>query len=253
MSFTGKVVLITGASSGIGAATAIGFARDGANVVIVGRNESKLNNVSDSCAKLGNKPLMIIADISKDEDAKLIIDKTIEKFGKLDILVNNAGLTKFGTLLDGNILAAYDGIMSVNVRAHINMTSLAAQHLKVTKGNIINVSSVAGKCLSPVASMSMYYVSKAAMDHFTRCAALELSTVGVRVNSVSPGIVQTDLLENAGVYHLKFEETANSFPLQRISQPSEVSDIIMYLASDKAIGITGSDFVVDNGHLIKGQ
>ncbi|XP_045491159.1 glucose 1-dehydrogenase-like [Colias croceus] len=251
MSFVNKVVLVTGASSGIGAVTAIAFAKEGASVAIIGRKEDKLKEVAEKCEDVGPKALIIKADISVDDDAKRVVEDVIKNFGKLDVLVNNAGLTCFGSILEGNLLNAYDDTMKVNVRAHINVTALAAPHLVKTKGNIVNVSSIAAHSIPEHASMIPYYVSKAAMHHFTKCAALELSRRGVRVNSVSPGPVKTDFLVNAGVTHIKLEDMSDSTPLQRVSESSEVADVILFLASNKAVGVTGSDYVVDNGFLVK--
>ncbi|CAF4791301.1 unnamed protein product [Pieris macdunnoughi] len=228
MIFSNKVVLVTGASSGIGAATAIEFAKEGAIVAIVARNEEKLNNVANEIEK-----------------------QVITKLGKLDVLVNNAGLTRFGSILEGNILQSYDEIMKVNVRAHINITTLATPHLIKTQGNIVNISSVAGKTLPSYSSMISYHISKAELTHFSRCAALELANKGVRVNIVSPGPVKTDLLENAGVGFMKFEDVSDDAPLKRVSESVEVADIVLFLASNKARGITGSEYVADNGWCLR--
>ncbi|XP_059046908.1 3-oxoacyl-[acyl-carrier-protein] reductase FabG-like [Achroia grisella] len=249
MSFSNKVVIVTGSSSGIGAATAVQFAKEGANVVIVGRKEDKLKNVFEICSRSGNTPLLIKADISNDDDAKRVISETINKFGKIDVLVNNAGISDGGTILDGTILKAYDSIMAVNVRAAVHLTALAAPHLVQTKGNIVNISSVAGK-IATIAGYLAYAVSKAALDHFTRGAALELSSSGVRVNSISPGPVRTDIIENSGILNMSWDDMGNMTPLKRCSEPDEIAEIVLYLASEKARGITGSDFVSDNGALL---
>ncbi|CAG5049601.1 unnamed protein product [Parnassius apollo] len=145
MSFTGKVVFISGARSGIGAAAAIEFAKQDADVVIIGRNEAKMNNVYKQCETHGKKPLVIKADISKDKEAKAAINKTIDKFGKLDILVNNAGIMRLGSILYGNLLESHDEVMSTNLRVVMHLTTLAAPHLIKTKGNIINISSIGVK------------------------------------------------------------------------------------------------------------
>ncbi|XP_059046913.1 3-oxoacyl-[acyl-carrier-protein] reductase FabG-like [Achroia grisella] len=249
MSFTDKVVIVTGASSGIGAATAVVFAKEGANLVIVGRNEDRLNKVAEQCASSGNQPLIVKADMTNDDDVKKIVTDTIEKFGKIDVLVNNAGMSVSGSILNGDLLKAYDETLAVNLRAVVHLTALATPHLVETKGNIINISSIAGKMVTTSLSLP-YSISKAAIDHFTRGAALELAPSGVRVNSVSPGPVKTDFFDNAGTV-ISWEIIASRIPLKRCSEPEEVGDIILYLASDKAKGITGSDFVCDNGGLLK--
>lgn len=246
MSFTNKVVLVTGASSGIGAATAKSFSKEGADVAMVGRNEAKLKKVAQECANIGKSPLVIIADLAKDEDADRVIKETVEKYGKLDVLVNNAGLAIFGCLSDGKAVSAYDEIMRVNVRAVIQLTTLATPHLIKTKGNVVNISSVVGKMVLKVPQYLSYAISKAAIDHFTRYAAVELASSGVRVNAVSPGPVRTDFLDNCGA-SMTWDELGSYQPLKRVSEPEEIADIVLFLASDKAKGVTGSDYVCDNG------
>ncbi|KAI5633484.1 enoyl-(Acyl carrier protein) reductase domain-containing protein [Phthorimaea operculella] len=253
MSFKNKVVLVTGAGSGIGAATAVLFAKEGADVAMVDKNEEKLDAVADKVATIGNKPCVIYADVSKDADVQRIVKETIANFGKLDVLINNAGFVNSGTILDGKIVEAYDAIMKVNVRAAIHLTTLAAPHLAATKGNIVNTSSAASMYVPVNSAINAYAISKAALDHFTRGAALELAASGVRVNSVNPGPVDTDLIKNAGVA-TKIGNHSNHAQLtafKRTLDPEEIADLIVYLASDKARGITGSNFVIDNGLLLK--
>ncbi|XP_063368706.1 3-oxoacyl-[acyl-carrier-protein] reductase FabG-like [Cydia amplana] len=253
MSFCGKVVIVTGASSGIGAAAAILFTKEGARVAIVGRNENKLSNVAKQCAGKGETPLVIKADVSNEEEAKSIVQQTIDKFGKLDVLINNAGFTKPGSLLDGKILEAYDDIMKTNVRAVIHLTTLAAPHLIKTKGNIINTSSVVSLRVLSAPTQAAYCISKAALDHFTRCAALELAPSGVRVNSVNPGPVRTDALENAGVMNADavWDSYKSKTALNRIGEPEEIAEVMLFLASDRARSITGSIYLSDNGFILK--
>ncbi|XP_050353021.1 uncharacterized oxidoreductase TM_0325-like [Nymphalis io] len=247
MGFKNKVVIVTGASSGIGAAAAIAFSAAGARVVMVGRDNTKLKAVAAKC----NYPLVILADISKDDDVKRIVDETIKTFGQLDILVNNAGFSNVtGSLLEGDMMNSYDPIMSVNVRAVVYLTNLAAPHLVKTKGNVVNISSVAGY-LSPFAPTSISYcVSKAALNHFTICAATELGPHGVRVNGICPGPVRTDFLANAK-YPNTWDDVSKITLLDRVSEANEVADLIMYLASDKAKSITGSNHVIDCGTMLK--
>lgn len=183
--FANKVVLITGASSGIGAGTAELLATKGAWLVLVGRNAQNLNNVAEKCTPTHGAPppLQIVADVTNEADAKRAIDTTIEKFNKLDVLVNSAGIIKKGTI-ETATLADYDEVMSTNVRAIFHITQLAVPHLIVTKGNIVNVSSVNG--IRSFAGVLVYNMSKAALDQFNNCVALELAEKGIRVNSVNP-------------------------------------------------------------------
>lgn len=254
MSFLNKVALVTGASSGIGASIAQRFSAEGAKVVIVGRNEKKLQGISEKCEQSGNKPLTIIVDVTNDDSAKKIVSDTLNSFGKLDVLVNNAGIGKTSSILAPDALQVYDQVMATNLRAIVNMTNQAAPHLIQTKGNIVNISSTAGVGVF-LATGFAYNASKAALDHFTRTVAAELSRKGVRVNGISPGPVATEIVSNMGVteeYEAKFwDAMKKSTALNRISDPEEIADLVMYLASDKARGITGSSFVIDNGALVK--
>ncbi|XP_063539257.1 uncharacterized oxidoreductase TM_0325-like [Cydia strobilella] len=254
MSFSGKVVLVIGASSGIGAAAAVLFTKQGACVAIVGRNEAKLADVAQQCAQHGPQPLVIKADISDESEASTIVQQTIEKFGKLDVLINNAGMSRQGSsLLEGNILEEYDVIMKTNVRAAIHLTTLAAPHLIKTKGNIINTGSTSALRVPTLLSLTSYSVSKAALDHFTRCAALELAPYGVRVNSVNPGPVKSDFLDNSGRQNADaiWENYKKITALNRVGEPEEIAEVMLFLASDKARSITGSMYLSDNGYLLK--
>ncbi|XP_034835617.1 meso-2,3-butanediol dehydrogenase-like [Maniola hyperantus] len=247
MGFKNKVVIVTGASSGIGASVAIAFSAAGAKVVMVGRNETKLKKVAAQC----NKPLVIIADVTKDDDVKRIMDETIKKFGQLDILINNAGLSRVGNIMEAdNMMKSYDIIMNTNVRGLVHITSLAAPHLAKTKGNIVNISSVAALITPTFKGTTNYYISKAAVNHFGACAAAELAVDGIRVNTISPGPVRTDFITNAKL-DADYEVIKTKNVLNRISEPEEIADLVLFVASDKAKGITGSNFLSDNGMLVK--
>ncbi|KAL0868361.1 hypothetical protein ABMA27_007880 [Loxostege sticticalis] len=252
MSFNNKVVLVTGASSGIGAAIALKFAEEGANVAIVGRNADKLKNVSENIAKVGNKPLVIAADVTKEDDAKRIVNDTVKQFGKLDVLINNAGVAEFVGITDANVMTVFDHVMNTNFRSPVYLTHLASNHLIKTKGNIINISSRAGQMVMERAFV--YCTSKAALDHFTRAIALDFAPKGVRVNTISPGPVKTDVFENMGaskeMEKALWDQFTEKSPLKRISDPSEIAYLALFLASEKAVGITGSTYVSDNGALL---
>ncbi|XP_013145890.1 PREDICTED: uncharacterized oxidoreductase TM_0325-like [Papilio polytes] len=249
MSFDNKVVIVTGSSSGIGATAALAFAKEGANVVIVGRNEEKMKNVSNKCESFGKKPLVIKADVSKDDEAKKIIDETINQFGKLDILVNNAGLFVPNDITKDNFMEGYDHVMNVNLRAQVYITHLAIPHLIKTKGNIVNISSIAGTSTSTASSILSYAVSKAGLNHFSRGVALKLAEYGVRVNTISPGPTRTDILDNSSA-PITWDNFLDMNPLKRVSDPEEIADLILFLASEKARGITGSEYISDNGSLL---
>ncbi|KAJ8721915.1 hypothetical protein PYW08_004317 [Mythimna loreyi] len=250
MSFLNKVALVTGASSGIGAAIATKFAEKGAQVAIVGRNKQKLENIAKQC---GN-PLVVAADVTKDEDAKRIISETVKQFGKLDILINNAGIGERASILSKNAMETFDKVMTTNLRSVVYLTNLAAPHLVKTKGNIVNISSVAALRTVGRGYFS-YCTSKAALDHFSRSIAQELAESGVRVNIVNPGPVRTDIIQNMGVprdmEEAVYKQMQNSTALNRVSVPEEIADLVLFLASDEARAITGSSFVSDNGTMVK--
>lgn len=255
MSLLNKVAIVTGASSGIGAAIAVQLAEKGARVAIVGRNETKLNNTSKMCSERGVKPLTIVADVTRDDDVKRIITETLNFFGKLDILINNAGGGTAAGVMDDCALSVFDNIMATNLVSVVHLTHLAAKHLIATKGNIVNISSIASQAVMSRKSFA-YGTSKAALDHFTRCVASGLASSGVRVNSVNPGPVKTDILQNGGVPKSMeddiWEMMQNCTALNRVADSEEIADLVVFLVSDKARSITGSIMVTDNGALVKG-
>lgn len=253
MAFNNRVVIVTGSSSGIGAAAAIAFAKEGAHVVIVGRKEGKMKNVKDKCEAYGKTTLVVKADVSKDSEVKAIIDETIEKFGKLDVLVNNAGMFEAKDVTNEDFIESYDRVMNINLRAQVYITHLAIPHLIKTKGNIVNISSIGGTSTASAKTILSYCVSKAGLNHFSRGVAVKLAEYGVRVNIVSPGPVLTDILDNLTAPILDWDHLKQSTILKRVSEPEEIADMILYLASDKARGITGSEFIIDNGALLMGQ
>jgi len=252
--FTGKVALITGSSSGIGAATAVFFSKAGAQVVVTGRNAQNVSQVAQECTKVSPKGLQaleVVADVTKNEDCKRLIESTISKFGKLDILVNNAGAGATSSIKDPLVIDIYDRIMKLNLRSVVYLTHLAVEHLEKTKGVIINVSSVAG--LKPFGSVFVYCMSKSALDMFTKCLALELGPKGVRVNAINPGYVKTNFAEAMGFaredFNKRMEERAKKYPLGRGGEPEDIANSILYLASDESSFVTGINLVSDGGSL----
>lgn len=250
MSFDGEVVIVTGASSGIGAATAIKFAEEGAKVCLIGRNRDKLNNIAKKC----RNHLVLVADVSMDEDANRIISETIKHFGKLDVLVNNAGILGSGSIFDKSSIKVFDQVIATNLRAPVLLTHLAVPYLIKTKGNIVNISAVASVRVVPKLNFA-YNTSKAGLDHFTRSVAMELAASGVRVNNVNPGPVYTSILENTGASADQVQDMFENFKkmtaLERVSEPEEVADVVLFLASNKAKAITGSSYFTDNGFTLK--
>src|SRR5438128_8032273 len=185
-----RVVIITGATSGIGRAVALRFAKASARVVAIGRNRSALEEVASEIKSAGGECLTLAADLTNESDGRLAIDAAVNEFGQLDVLVNAAGHISTGSIED-TTLSAWDAMMNVNLRAVFHLMQTATPHLIKTKGNVVNISSVTG--LRSFPGVLAYCVSKAAVDQLTRCAALELAPKGVRVNAVNPGVVITEI------------------------------------------------------------
>ncbi len=245
MEFDGKVAIVTGATSGIGMTTAFRFAEQGAQVAAVGRRKEILSKVQRANIRT------YAVDLINEQETSTFARRTLEDFGGVDILVNAAGIIANGTI-ENTSLADYDLMMNINVRSVLQLTQLVLPSIIERKGNIVNVSSVTGLRAFP--NVFAYCVSKAAVDQFTRCAALELAPKGVRVNAVNPGVVRTNLHLNSGMnednYAAFVERSKTTHPLGRIGQPEEIADLILFLASSKAGWITGATYSIDGGRAL---
>jgi NAD(P)-dependent dehydrogenase (short-subunit alcohol dehydrogenase family) len=246
--WSGKVLLVTGATSGIGRATALRFLEAGAGVAAVGRKTEALDSLAEEAEGRAGKLLRLRADVTVEAEAQRALTETIEKFGRLDVLVNAAGHISNGTI-ETTSLEAWDAMMNVNLRAVFNLMRLSVPHLEATRGNIVNVSSVTG--LRSFPGVLAYCVSKAGLDQLTRCAALELAQKGVRVNAVNPGVVVTDIHKRGGMseeaYAAFLEHSKRTHPLGRVGEAREVAELILYLASERAAWITGATYSIDGG------
>lgn len=243
-----KVAIITGASSGIGRATALLFAENGAKVVAVGRNEKELNSLRDEA---NGKPGQIkthLADIRETTQVERLVTETVESFKQLDVLVNAAGIIANGSI-ENTTLDDWDKMMDINLRSVFYLMQKCVPHLEKSKGNIVNVSSVTGVRAFP--NVLAYCVSKAAVDQLTRCSALELAPQGVRVNAVNPGVVVTNLHKRSGMDEEKYENflehSKTTHPLGRVGKPEDIAELIYFLASEKASWITGVTYEIDGG------
>jgi NAD(P)-dependent dehydrogenase (short-subunit alcohol dehydrogenase family) len=246
--FENKVAFITGATSGIGQACAIAFAKAGANLVCVGRKEDALREVEQKIRETGSQVLTIQADLSRDDEAEHAIQQAIAVFGGIDVLVNAAGHLSNGTI-ENTSLTAWDDMMNVNVRATFVLMQKALPSLIARRGNIVNISSVTGLRAFP--GVLAYCVSKAALDQLTRCASLELAAKGVRVNAVNPGVVVTQIHKRGGMseeaYDAFLEHSKTTHPLGRTGRPEEIASLVLYLASEDASWITGATYSIDGG------
>lgn len=245
-----KRVVVTGASSGIGRATAERFLTEGATVVLVGRRENALRDVVSQHTNSGTA-FIISADLSDENQTESCLAQAVEMMGEIDVLVNAAGILKSGRIED-TTLGLWDEMMNINLRSVFHLMKLAVPHLERTRGNIVNVSSVTGPRSFP--GVLAYCVSKAAVDQLTRCVALELAPKGIRVNEVNPGVVVTQLHRSGGMneeaYSAFLEHSKTTHPLGRVGEPEEVADLIYFLASDYARWITGATVSIDGGRAL---
>ncbi|CAK8681962.1 unnamed protein product [Clavelina lepadiformis] len=255
--FASKVVLITGAASGFGEAIACALAKKGASLSLVDRDEENLGKVTEQCKKAGaTKVLAVVADLRIEGDIVRAMNETIETFDRLDVLVNNAGIIQLGSVEDTPV-ESFDSIFHLNVKAHFHFTQLAVPHLEKTKGNVINMASTAAEILSPIAVF--YGMTKAALTYFTKTAALGLAEKGIRVNAVCPGACRTNILKRPGLLGPGLDEDV-LFGMEEKSsilggvlvEKQDVVDAILFLASDSARTITGSNLCLDRGAVLAG-
>jgi NAD(P)-dependent dehydrogenase (short-subunit alcohol dehydrogenase family) len=244
----GKVALITGASSGIGRATAFKFASEGAKVALVARREEKLEEVVKEIRAHGGEAKGIAADVTRETEVERVVAETAGAYGGIDVLVNAAGIIANGTI-ENTRLADWDYMLNINVRAPFYLIQRALPYLIERRGNVVNVSSVTGIRAFP--NVLAYAVSKAGLDQLTHSAALELASKGVRINAVNPGVVVTSLHRTGGMdaaaYAAFLEHSKTTHPLGRVGQPEEVAELIFFLASPKAAWITGISCPIDGG------
>jgi NAD(P)-dependent dehydrogenase (short-subunit alcohol dehydrogenase family) len=243
-----RVALVTGASSGIGRATSLKLAREGAVVIAIGRNQHELGGLRDEAHQFDGVIKPHLAEVTETSQIDRLITETIENHGRIDILINAAGIIKNGSIED-TTLDDWDKMMNINLRSMFYLTQKCVPHLVLSGGNIVNVSSVTGLRAFP--NVLAYCVSKAGTDQLTRCAALELAHKGVRVNAVNPGVVITNLHKRGGMskenYKTFLENAKNTHPLGRPGTAEEVADLIVFLASDRAGWITGVTYSIDGG------
>jgi NAD(P)-dependent dehydrogenase (short-subunit alcohol dehydrogenase family) len=249
--FASKAVIVTGATSGIGRATALRFAEEGASVVAVGRNEQALSAIAAETKTAGGTALTIAADITQAGAAAKVIALSNEAFGGIDVLVNAAGHIASGTI-ETTALEDWDAMLDINLRSVFQLMQAAIPDLIARQGNIVSVSSVTG--LRSFPGVLAYCVSKAALDQLTRCAALELAAKGVRVNAVNPGVVVTEIHKRGGMneeqYAAFLKHSQTTHPLGRVGDAREIAELIYFLASERASWITGATYSIDGGRAL---
>ena len=263
MAFFGKRVIITGASGAIGAATAIRFAEQGAAVALLGRNETKLSEVKAQClskitgGSAAKKVLTLPCDLQNESAVDLVVARALEGLegdGGLDVLVNSAGVLVGGPTHQ-TTTEVFDLNFNVNTRGPFMMLRACTPHLIKNQGSVVNISSVTG--MQSFANSMAYCASKAALDMMTRCAALDLAEHKVRVNSLNPGVVRSQLQRTGGMteenYTKFLERSKVTHPLGRVGEADEVAQAVLFLSDKEKSGfITGSILPIDGGRLCLG-
>lgn len=243
-----KSAIVTGATSGLGRATALRLVRDGFQILAVGRDVDALASVTAEVRAAGGAAVSCVADVTTDDAPQRIVDGALAAFGGIDALVNAAGIIASGSVMDTTD-DGWDTMMNINVRAPFRLLRQAALSLIARKGSVVNVSSVAGLRAFP--GIASYAVSKAAVDQLTRVAALDLAPHGVRVNAVNPGVVVTNLHRRGGMDPQKYEEflekSRTTHPLGRAGKAEEIADLIAFLLSPASAWMTGDTISVDGG------
>ena len=240
--------VVTGASSGIGRATARRLGRGGFHVLAVGRDEAALGEICREIEQSDGRARWLSVDVTAADAPRAIVKRALEEFGQLDAVVNAAGIISSGSVTDTTD-ENWDAMLDVNVRAPFRLIREASPALVERRGAVVNVSSVAGPRAFP--GVAAYCVSKAAVDQLTRCAALDLASTGVRVNAVNPGVIRTNLHHRGGMEESKYleflERSKTTHPLGRIGTADEIAGLIAFLLSPSADWITGATISIDGG------
>jgi NAD(P)-dependent dehydrogenase (short-subunit alcohol dehydrogenase family) len=241
-----QVVLITGALTGIGRATAIAFAKEGAHLVISGRHDDIGQSLANELRGLGAEAEFIRSDVRQDEEVGDLVDRTVARFGRLDVIINNAGTEGTPGPVAEQTSETYGATFDTNVLGTILGMKHALRIMRAQgNGSIVNVSSTMGHKGAPGASI--YTASKHAVEGLTKSAALEAASFGVRVNAIAPGPVETAMLNRFTGSEARKAGLISGVPMQRAGRPEEVAQAIVFIASDKASFITGQILSVDGG------
>jgi NAD(P)-dependent dehydrogenase (short-subunit alcohol dehydrogenase family) len=245
--FENKVVLITGGTSGIGRATAISFAKEGAKVVVSGRRKAEGAETVTHIEKVGGQGLFIQADVSDEEQVKKLVQGTVDHYGRLDIAFNNAGIEGTPAPLTDATVEQYQKVYDINVKGvFLAMKYEIPAMLKSGGGSIVNTSSALGHIA--FATMGLYTGTKFAVIGLTKSAALEVAKQGIRVNSVSPAVIETEMFDRSlGASPDSVNYMKSLHPVGRFGQSEEVASAVLYLSSPTASFITGTDILVDGG------
>lgn len=237
-----RVAVITGSTSGIGAACARQFAQNGASVVIAGRNQKAGTLLQEELLQLGMAAMYVPCDVSEEQQIENLINKTIDMYEKLDILMNNAGVFFPSVELDRLKMAEWETTFRVNLDAYLLSIKYARPHLSASHGCILNNASIAGMHSYVTGRSYAYSASKAAVIQLSQMMAKNYAEEGIRVNCICPGIIETPLLHGRGI-----AEYGSRIPLHRLGTPEDVANAAVFLASDDAAYLTGVTLPVDGG------
>jgi NAD(P)-dependent dehydrogenase (short-subunit alcohol dehydrogenase family) len=245
-SLKNKVVLITGATSGIGKASALAFGKAGAKVVVSGRRETEGNAVVAEIKAAGGEAIFIQVDVTQEAQVKALVDATVAKYGQLDVAFNNAGVEQMGPITEATE-AEYRRVFDTNVWSVLaSMKHEIPAMLKNGGGSIINTSSIVGHI--GMAGAGIYIATKHAVEGLTKTAALEQAKSGIRVNAVAPAAIETDMIDRfVGTDGESRAYLAGLHPMGRMGRSDEIAQPVLFLASDAASFITGTSLVIDGG------
>jgi NAD(P)-dependent dehydrogenase (short-subunit alcohol dehydrogenase family) len=246
--FSGKVAVVTGGTSGIGKAAAIALAQAGANVVVAGRRQAEGEETIRQIQAIGGDGFFVVTDVSKEADVQALIEKTMARYGRLDIGFNNAGVDQETTPLPEQTEATYHRIMDINVKGvWLSLKHEIPAMLKNGGGAIVNTTSGLG--LVGAVGVPIYVASKHAVEGLTKSVALEYAKQGIRVNAVSPGLIQTEMFDRTVQTNTELMEYfKTTLPMGRIGTPQEVVNAVLWLCSDASSFVTGQSLTVDGGY-----
>jgi len=246
MRFNEKVAIVTGGGSGIGKATSIRFAEEGARVVVAGLHQEQVEDTVRQICDSGGEAISVIVDVSQPEQVEAMASETLKAFDRIDVLLNNAAMLSLGSVLETSY-DAWNRLLAVNLTGvFLCSKAVLPQMIKQQRGAIVNISSSTGN-LQAIEHLAAYVASKGGVSMLTKSMALDHVGDGIRVNAVAPGPTDTPILRDAFETDEQIEGFANRFPMKRLGQPKEIADLVLFLASDEASYLNGSVIAIDGG------